>query len=161
MKLKARQEQEWRRASLECRRAARGGGRRGPRGRGFTLIEMLIVVVVFGVLVSIAVPTYLNSIRKSRRTEAKSALLDLAAREERWYTINNTYVATGLQLGYTTNFPINLDTKPYYTMTVAQTASTYTLTATAENDQTNDACGNYTLDNYGNQTNSTSATGCW
>ncbi len=76
---------------------------RTPRARhgGFTLIEMLVVIVITAILVSIAAPSYMSSIRKSRRTEAKTALLDIAAREERFLSTNPAgYTAAANQLGY-------------------------------------------------------------
>ena len=58
---------------------------------GFTLIELMITVAVVGILAAIAYPSYQDSIRKSRRADAKSALLDAAHRQERFFTENNQY----------------------------------------------------------------------
>ena|SRR5579883_3413121 len=71
------------------------------RARGFTLIELMITVVIAAILMSIAFPLYLHQIRESRRTDARSALLDLASREERYYAINNVYTQTASDVGYT------------------------------------------------------------
>ena len=49
---------------------------------GFTLVELMVTLVVAAILATIAIPAYQNQIRESRRTEAKTALLDLAGREE-------------------------------------------------------------------------------
>jgi type IV pilus assembly protein PilE len=73
---------------------------RSPQA-GFSLIELMIVVVIIAILASIAVPAYTSSIRKSRRTEAKTAILDFAAREERLYATQNTYSTDPVALGYT------------------------------------------------------------
>lgn len=67
---------------------------------GFTLVELLVVILVAAILVSIAVPTYQNQVRKSRRTDAKTAVLDLAAREEKYLSLNNTYTTSPSALGY-------------------------------------------------------------
>jgi type IV pilus assembly protein PilE len=142
--------------------------RRGGKPRGFTLIELLIVVVVTGVLLAIAVPSYISYVRQGRRPEAKTALLDLAAREERYYTVNNVYTGTMTALGYPAG-TINLGNGPDYTLAVTTPASgatgtTYTLTATAANDQANDQCGSYTLTNLGLQGNTgnvLASTSCW
>ena len=123
--------------------------------RGFTLIELMIAVVIVAILAAVALPSYQNSVRKSRRPDAKTALLDLAAREERYYTVNNTYTDVAANLGFAA-FPLNLGTgaKPDYSLSVsAFTATTFSLQATALNDQVNDTCGSYTLDNLGNQLN--------
>jgi type IV pilus assembly protein PilE len=78
--------------------------RTGIRIGGFTLVELMIVVLVAAILFSIAVPTYQSQVRKSRRTDAKTAVLDLAAREEKYLSLNNSYTATATNLGYT-SFP--------------------------------------------------------
>src|SRR5579862_5114765 len=74
---------------------------RRSRLRGFTLVELMIVVVIGAILLSIAVPSYISSIRKSRRSEAKTAILELAGREERYLTTNPAgYSVTPADLGY-------------------------------------------------------------
>ena len=69
--------------------------------RGFTLIELLVVVIIASILVSIAVPSYMSQVRQSRRTEAKTAILDLAGREERYLSTNPAgYTNNPVLLGY-------------------------------------------------------------
>ena len=72
----------------------------GRKSAGFTLIELMIVVVIVAVLASIAIPSYETQIRKSRRTDAKTAVLDLAGREEKYFSLNNTYTTSPASLGY-------------------------------------------------------------
>jgi type IV pilus assembly protein PilE len=82
---------------------------------GFTLIELMIVVVIASILIAIAVPLYQTEVRKSRRTEAKTTVLDAAAREERYYATQNTYSNDTGALGYATasgTFPFTTGT--YY-----------------------------------------------
>jgi type IV pilus assembly protein PilE len=67
---------------------------------GFTLIELMVTIVIATILLSIAIPSYQAQIRKSRRTEAKNAVLDVAAREERYYSTYNSYTNDALNLGY-------------------------------------------------------------
>ncbi|MBS0578664.1 MAG: prepilin-type N-terminal cleavage/methylation domain-containing protein [Proteobacteria bacterium] len=68
--------------------------------RGFTLVELMIVVVIASILLSVAVPSYITSMRKSRRSDAKTALLDLAGREERYLSTNPAgYSNTPADLG--------------------------------------------------------------
>lgn len=70
------------------------------KARGFTLIELMITVAIVAILAAIAYPSFQNSIRKSRRTEAKTALENVAAEQERYYYRNNAYTRDLTQLGY-------------------------------------------------------------
>lgn len=63
------------------------------KSKGFTLIELMIVVAIIGILAAVAMPEYNKYIAKSARTQAKAALLDLAQMEERYFTNNAKYVA--------------------------------------------------------------------
>ena len=60
-------------------------------GRGFTLIELMITVVVIGILASLAFPSFMGSIRKGRRAEAYAALSALQQAQERWRANNASY----------------------------------------------------------------------
>lgn len=68
--------------------------------RGFTLIEVMIVIVIVGVLLAIAVPSYQNSMQKGRRSDARSALLDVANREEQYMLDRGTYTEDMQDLGF-------------------------------------------------------------
>jgi type IV pilus assembly protein PilE len=69
---------------------------------GFTLVELMVVIAIVTILFAVAVPSYMSYIRQSRRTEARTAVLDLAGREERFYSTNGAaYSLTAAQLGYT------------------------------------------------------------
>ncbi|RUL74040.1 type IV pilin protein [Dyella choica] len=145
------------------------------RQRGFTLIELMIVVAIAAILAAIALPQFRKQVQKSNRTSAKSALLDLARREETFYSTNNAYATKLTTLGYTgiTSNTIqvpNNTNEAYYNVTITQpasggtTASAYTATATPTGAQSDDSCGTYSIDYLGSQQatgTANSATGCW
>jgi type IV pilus assembly protein PilE len=127
---------------------------------GFTLIELMVALVIGAILLSVAIPSYNAQVRKSRRTDARTALLDLAGREERLYATTNAYSATPSALGYTAAgdaFPMTVGSG-YYQIAVAANLgppATFTLTATpiAGMGQENDAdCASFAVDQAGRQT---------
>lgn len=106
------------------------------RARGFTLIEIAIVVMIVGILATIAYPSYQDQMRKSRRSDAKNALMDAVNRQEQYVLDHNGYTDDMTDLGY------SADPSPseegYYSI-AAETddcvaagvrCRTYTLTAT-------------------------------
>ena len=107
---------------------------------GFTLIELMIVVLVVAILASFAIPSYLSQVRKSRRSDATSTLGDLQLRQERYRAENPTY-GTLTQLnaaGTTTNgyYTVSLGTVsgncPNMSTTTAEsTSNSYWLQAVA------------------------------
>ncbi len=71
-----------------------------PKQTGFTLIELMITVAIVGILATIAATSYQSQIVKSRRTDARTALLDMAGREEKLFSTTNAYGTTPASLGY-------------------------------------------------------------
>ncbi len=150
---------------------------RSRRQSGFTLIELMIAVAIVGILARVAYGAYMGSIMKSRRVDAKAALMDVAQREERYMSTNNVYTTSAPALGYsssttiTTAAPMSVLSggASYYTLdvTVNATGSSPSFTATARptgSQLSRDTqCGNFILDNTGQQTVSASApaTSCW
>jgi len=141
---------------------------------GFTLIELVIAMVVVAILAAIAIPSYQAEVRKSHRTDAKTTLLDLAAREQRFYSAQNSFTASFVNLGYATaGNPASIASPAgYYTITVNAPAPaaganpTFTITATATGTQAQDtACNSFTVDNTGQQlsydSSSNPSTSCW
>lgn len=137
---------------------------RGRRARGFTLIELMVVVGIVAILVAIAVPSYSFAVRKGKRGQAKADLVELAQRAERFRTINNTY--SGFWATVDTddrNSPRQGDVA--YQITEVETATTFTLTATPQGGQAEDTrCMTLTLNQLGQKTESGTATDiseCW
>ncbi len=142
--------------------------------QGITLIELMIVMAVVAILVAIAYPSYQIQVRKARRTEAKTLLLEAQSKQERFFTENNSYAVNMTALGYANNSEPTED--GWYIVTVSgvapggcapgtATACTgFTLTAAPQNDQVNDTeCGNFRINELGQKTETGTGTArdCW
>lgn len=118
---------------------------------GFTLIELMIVVVILGVLLAIAVPTYQGYVENGRRTDGQTALMDTAQRLERCFSTYGTY--NDGDCGVADDLPAESD-QGYYEIDFADgepTASTFELEAAPQGVQTSDDCGTLTLSHTGAQ----------
>lgn len=130
---------------------------------GFTLVELMITVAIVAILATIATTSYTAQVQKSRRTDARSALLDLASREEKLFSTTNAYSATLSDLGYNSSTVGS----GYYTVAIVVPAGTptYTITATAISSQVGDAqCATLSINQAGLQTSTpttTPASTCW
>jgi len=137
------------------------------RSAGVTLLELMAVVLIIGVLGTIAVNSYRGYLLRTNRTEARMALLQIQANQEKFFLQNNRYADTAeLSLGTTADPPglgIPATTpSSYYTITLARpTTTTYTATATAINGQTKDAaaCQTLTINEVGTRT--PTGNDCW
>lgn len=132
------------------------------RQRGFTLIELMIVVAVIAVLATIAIPSYQNYADRTRRADAQSDMLELAQALERGRINTNEYASD------IANLPFQQSPQSgngvFYLFSLNSTATTFTLTATPQNRQTNDRCGTLTLDQAGRRTatlDGAAVTDCW
>lgn len=141
------------------------------RTQGFTLIELMIVVAIVAILVVVAYPAYSKQIRKGHRVDAKSAVLEAAAREEKFFATHNQYSNVAVDLNYAAlPFDVISNGQKVYELSITVNtagAPTYLITATPFGDQVNDACHTYQVDNFGTQANLSSGgapnstTGCW
>lgn len=133
------------------------------RARGFTLLELMIVVVIIAILAAIAIPTYSRYAIRAHRVDGQELLLRLANAQERYYATNNHYGALA-ELNFQDPAPSE---KGYYSVTMvpaaASTSQTFTATAAPVGGQTKDDCNSLTIDNAGQKlsTGTTTNGSCW
>jgi len=135
------------------------------RHRGFTLLELMIVVAIIGILASIAYPSYQQYMLRGQRTMAQATLMDTAQRLERC-AVTDPANGYGVANVACPALPIVSDRGYYSIGATARTATTYTLTATrvAGTAVASDAaCGNFTLTQTGAKgvTGTDTAANCW
>lgn len=140
------------------------------KSKGFTLIELMIVVAIVGILTAVALPAYQSFILRSHRSEAINGLLDVASRQARYYTTNNSYTNSMVTLGYGADpQPVASASNLYFNISIASvTAATatapasFTLQAVPQGTQANDSCGTYGYNDLGRKTvTSGTVSSCW
>lgn len=120
---------------------------------GFTLIELLITVAILAIVAAVAIPSYTSYVERGKRAEARTALLDIAARQERFYSNNRQYTSDligDLRMSGTRS------ENGYYTLSIALGGSNnQDFDATAEpSGWTDDKCGDLGIDETGAKTQS-------
>ncbi len=124
------------------------------RTLGFTLVELMIVVAIVSILAAMAYPTYQDSVRKSRRADARAALVELAQFMERNYTDAHRYDLDRAGAAINTaalpfqEAPKEGGTK-FYDLALVVAQNTFTLSAAPKNGQAADPCGTLSLDQAG------------
>ena len=131
--------------------------------RGFTLIEIMVVVALVGILASIALTSYQSSVRKSRRYAAQSCLMEQAQYMERYYTTASnpmTYVAASLP-----SAACRTNLASHYSFSLTSASQAFSVRAVASGTQTGDTnCRTLALNQAAQQTSSSATaatTGCW
>lgn len=123
---------------------------------GFTLVELMITIVVVSILAAIAIPSYTNYIKRTRRSMAAACLQENAQFMERWYTSKMTYVGATAQA-------CTSEITPFYDVAISVTGPrVFSATATPKGAQASDVCGTLSLDDKGlrSQTSGT-VKKCW
>lgn len=126
--------------------------------KGFTLIELMIVVAVLAVLAALAIPIYQDHVDRTRRADAITGLTQIAQELERCFTRHNSYLAAACPSSGNIDSPDG-----FYSINIDPEATEFELTATAQGVQTRDDCDGFTLDHRGNRGVNTgpSAAECW
>ena len=131
------------------------------RTRGFTLIELMIVLAVLAVIVAIGYPSYQEHVKKSRRAEGMGQLLELADRMERAYSDRGTYPTVISEVYVATT------DRGFYTLSIVtanNVSFTVSATPTSLGDQNEDKCHTFTLTSLGEKSVSGGSHGvdkCW
>lgn len=129
-----------------------------PPRRGLTLIELMVVVAIVAVLAAVALPSYQEHVRKSKRAEAQAFMLAVAARQAQFLVDTRAFAATLVTAGVPT--PANVDAAYTATLVVAAAVPpTFTLTLAPKPAQAAEKCGSLTINHASVKT--AAVAGCW
>lgn len=132
--------------------------------RGFSLLELMIVVAIVGIIVTIAYPAYQEYVRDAHRTDAKAVIIEMSQWMERQYTVNGRYTDAS---DAAPSLPLVKSPKDgadvVYNLGVTATANTFTIVATpdAGGPQNGDRCGGLAITQTGVKTSSGAVADCW
>jgi len=130
------------------------------KSKGFTLIELMIVVAILGILATLAYPNYTGYLQRGARAEAMTLLLDAANKQEQYFVDNREYASALADIGVPST-----SGNGYFTLSVVVANGGYTLTATAASGPVrgDTVCTTLSLNNLGikSNTGTGSVDECW
>ncbi|HUQ29571.1 MAG TPA: prepilin-type N-terminal cleavage/methylation domain-containing protein [Usitatibacter sp.] len=122
------------------------------KNRGFTLIEMLVVMVVIGILAAIAIPSYQNQLVRGTRSSAQAIMADIANKEI-FYLQSQRQYAIGSSALTDLNVTLPQEVSSFYTVAITgdntATPPTFLITAAPISGKRQEADGSITLDSTG------------
>lgn len=130
--------------------------------KGFSLIEIMVVLIIVAILLAIAVPSYSTFMTKTRRADAITILTELAGEQQRFFSERNRYATSMVEMGYPTD-PLISEEGLYAVSVENPTETSYILTAApvaGEAQQNDTECGAFTL-NSGGVKGSENGVECW
>lgn len=117
---------------------------------GFTLVELMAVVVIAALLTMVAVPSYRQYVQRSHRTEAKAALLRAAANQERYYLVHKEYTDDMRALGFGTADDAPTENGRYTLSADIEDGQTFEIVATVAAGMLDDTdCETFSIDSEG------------
>jgi type IV pilus assembly protein PilE len=136
---------------------------------GFTLIELMIAVALVGIIAAVALPSYSSYVKRGNRSEGRAFLMDIAAKQERFYSDNNQFTTTIGSTGIGYSEPTSCTASGtqsescLYTLTVATANSNQQFTLTATPTFSDTECGALTLTQDGTrgEGGSLAVEDCW
>jgi type IV pilus assembly protein PilE len=121
--------------------------------KGFSLIELMLVLIIVGIFINITYPSYRDAITRARRSDGQTALVELANRLEDYYSLHHTYQNATLGTGKDTDVLSSKNSSQnWYTLIIAmQTEANFIIHAVPRNAQAiNDkSCQTLTVNNFG------------